>query len=257
MYDAGRTIAERGSIRQLRAHRKELLRDSNHLAAIALPRRRYRAAQQACLGRAARALRRPLPRRARRVDGRRRPPVDPQRPRSLDELAAVGRQRLRPRLRRLPAAGRPGRRPTGPAPCLLDFAWRVRRRITARRIRPRRDAAHRNALHQGHVRRLHGTRGPLDHHDDVQGGAGAQQGALGLHGDRRDGLLARARDRRPADRGRLALGVLPARTGRTDRADRGHQARARPASARRASAGSTPWARSRSRPRCSCSSTRS
>ena len=35
-----------------------------------------------------------------------------------------------------------------------------------------------------------------------------------------------------------------------------HQARARPASARRASAGSTPWARSRSRPPCSCSSTR-
>ena len=75
-------------------------------------------------------------------------------------------------------------------------------------------AAHRDALHQGRERGVHGAGRPLDHHDDVRGGPRAQQGALGLHRDRRHGLLARARDRRPADRGRLALGLLPARARR-------------------------------------------
>ena len=44
----------------------------------------------------------------------------------------------------------------------------------------------------------------------VRGGPGAQQGARDLHRDRRDRVLARARGRRPADRDRLAVGVLPA-----------------------------------------------
>ena len=56
--------------------------------------------------------------------------------------------------------------------------------------------------------------GAVDHHDDVRGRPGAQQGAVDLHRDRRDRVLARARDRRPADRDRLALGVLPARARR-------------------------------------------
>ncbi len=56
--------------------------------------------------------------------------------------------------------------------------------------------------------------GPVDHHDDVRRGTGAQQGARDLHRDRRHRLLARPRDRRAADRDRLALGLLPARSGR-------------------------------------------
>ena len=51
-------------------------------------------------------------------------------------------------------------------------------------------------------------------------GPGPQQGALDLHRDRRDRLLARARDRRAADRDRLALGLLPPRSRRARHADR-------------------------------------
>src|SRR6185295_16338677 len=45
----------------------------------------------------ARAVRRPLPRRARRLDDRRRASFDSHRPAHVDELAAVGRERLRAR----------------------------------------------------------------------------------------------------------------------------------------------------------------
>ena len=44
-------------------------------------------------------------------------------------------------------------------------------------------------------------------------GPGPEQRARDLHRDRRDRLLARARDRRPPDRDRLALGVLPSGAG--------------------------------------------
>ena len=71
------------------------------------------------------------------------------------------------------------------------------------------DAADRHPLHQGRERGVHGARGPVDHHDDVHRGAGAQQGAVDLHRDRRDRVLARARLRRAPDRDRLALGLLP------------------------------------------------
>ena len=65
-------------------------------------------------GRSRRALRRALPRRARRLDGRRRAAVDRGRPRPHDLAAAVGRLRLRARLRRPAAARRPRRRPARP-----------------------------------------------------------------------------------------------------------------------------------------------
>ena len=71
---------------------------------------------RASLGRAVPAVRRPLPRRARRLDGRRRAPVDPGRPRPHHLPAAVGRLGLRARLRRPAAARRPRRRPARPPP---------------------------------------------------------------------------------------------------------------------------------------------
>ena len=75
-------------------------------------------------------------------------------------------------------------------------------------------------------------------------GPGAQQGALHLHRDRRDRLLARARDRRAADGDRLALGVLPPGAGRARHAARRHPARAadrrRPAARRARSTSRAP-----------------
>ena len=55
------------------------------------PVRHRRALGRPPLGRPGPAVRRPLPRRARRLDGRRRAPVDPRRPRPLHLPAAVGR----------------------------------------------------------------------------------------------------------------------------------------------------------------------
>ena len=164
MYDADRTIAERTRIRQLDATGRKHMPAISHTR-LEHARRRHRQTQQARLGRAARALRRPLPRRARRLDGRRRAAVDPHRPRPLDQLAAVGRERVRARLRRLPAARRPRGRPPRSPQGLPDLAWRLRRCIAARRLRARREPAHRHALHQGHERSLHGARRALDHHD--------------------------------------------------------------------------------------------
>ena len=102
-----------------------------------------------------------------------------------------------------------------------DFPWRVRGCLGARRVRRRRVAAHRHALHQGRGAAFTAPAGLSIITTTFAEGRGAQQGALDLHRDGRDGLLARARDRRAADRGGLALGVLPARPGRADRADRG------------------------------------
>ena len=71
------------------------------------------------LGPPGRALRRALPRRARRLDGRRRAPVDPGRPRPHHLAAAVDRLGLRARLRRAAAARRSRRRPARPQRVLL------------------------------------------------------------------------------------------------------------------------------------------
>ena len=55
----------------------------------------------------------------------------------VDELAPVGRERVRARLRRLPAARRPRRRPARPAARVPDLARRLRRRVRVRRLRER------------------------------------------------------------------------------------------------------------------------
>src|SRR5215218_8207690 len=59
------------------------------------------------------ARRRPVRRRARRVDRQRRAALDRDRPRVLLRRPVMGRQRLRARVRRLPAARRSYRRPAG------------------------------------------------------------------------------------------------------------------------------------------------
>ena len=89
------------------------------------------------------------------------------RPRHVDELAAVGRERVRARLRRLPAARRPRRRPARTSARVPDRARRVRRRVGARRPRRRRHATDRDPLHQGRQRRVHRAGRPLDHHHDA------------------------------------------------------------------------------------------
>ncbi len=191
------------------------------------PRRRHRPAQQDRLGRAARALRRPLPGRPRRLDDRRRASVDPCRPRHVDQLAPVGRERLRARLWRLPPPRRPRCRPARQAPHVPDLARRLRRRVRPRRARERRHAARHHPLHQGRQRRLHRARRTVDHHDVVRRGPGAQQGPVDLHRNRRHRLLARPRLQRAADRDRLAVGVPVPGSARADRAPGGHPPRAR------------------------------
>src|SRR6204780_2644439 len=84
----------------------------------------HTALEPSSVGHPDRALRSAVPRRARRFDGRRRPARHPDRPRAVHVLAAVGRQRLRARLRRPPAA-LPPRRPPAPAGLsLLAAAFR-------------------------------------------------------------------------------------------------------------------------------------
>ena len=162
------------------------------------------------MGGAARPLRRPLPRRPRRLDGRHGASQHPQRAPSLDHQPPVGGERLRTRLRRLPAPGRARGRPARAQARVRDRDRRVPARLPARRARDGRDGPDRDQVHQGHRGRLHRAGGALDHHDDVRGRAGAQQGARDLRGDGSERVLARARARRPPHDARLALVLLPA-----------------------------------------------
>ena len=65
-------------------------------------------------------------------------------------------------------------------------------------------------------------------------GPARNKALVDLHRHRRDRVLARARDRRPADRDRLALGVLPPRAGRARHAARRASGSCRGPPARRA-----------------------
>src|SRR5215208_3653537 len=162
------------------------------------------------LGCTDRALRRRLSRCPRRVDGRCSPALDPRRPRAEHIRAAVGRVRLRARIRRAPAARRPNRRPAGPQAHAADRTGRFRRRVRSRRAGRRRHRAGARTLRQGPERGVHRARRPVDHHDDVPGGPGAQPSAEHLHDGRRERLLPRPGAGRGADRDRVALDV-PAR----------------------------------------------
>ena len=164
-----------------------------------------------------RAVRRPVPRRPRRVDGRDGPAVDRIGARAHDVAAAVDRVRVRPGLRRLPAARWPHGGPAGSTAGAADRARGLHRRVRARGPRQRRHAAGHHALPQGRGRRVHGSRRAVDHHDPVRRGPGAQPRAEHLHRHRRERVLARSRGRRPADRAGLALD-LPAAGADRDRA---------------------------------------
>ena len=209
------------------------------------------------VGAPGRALRRPLPRRARRVDGRHGAPVDPLRARPDHLAAPVGRVRLRARLRRPAAARRPRRRPARPQTRTDHRSLGLRRRVGDRRPRQRRHAARHHARPEGHERRVHGARRPLDHHDDVRGGPEPQPRARLLHRHRGERLLARPRVRRPAHRARLALDVPapgPVRAG--DPVPGAARGPARQDHPRRRGVATTSPARSRSPRRCCCSCAR-
>ncbi len=188
---------------------------------ISRPRRRQRPAEPPRLGRAARALRRALPRRPRRLDDRSGAALDPHRPRYVDQLAAVGGECLRARLRRLSAARRARRRPARAATDVPDLARCLRGRLRPGRAGQRRRPARGHALHQGRRRRLHRPRRAVHHHHELRRGAGAQQGPVDLHGNRGDWLLARSGVQRGSDRDRLALGVPVPRPARAADAARG------------------------------------
>ena len=172
------------------------------------------------LGAHGRALRRAVPRRARRVDGRDGAAVDQIRPRPQHLAAAVDRLRIRARLRRLPAARRARRRSARPPARATDRARRLHRGISARRPRQRRHRARGHALSQGRGRGVHRTGRPLDHHDPVHRRPGAQPRAQHLHRDGRQRVFARPRGGRAAHRARLALDVPAARPDRARAAGR-------------------------------------
>ena len=184
------------------------------------------------LGPAGSPLRRALPRRPGCLDGRDGASVDRVRPRPDDLAAAVDRLWLRPRLRRLPAARRPGGRPARPPAGPAARARRLHRRLGPRRRGERRDAARRHPLPQGRIGRVHRAGRAVDHHDALRRGAGAQPRPRHLHRDRRERVLLRPRVRRVADRARLALDVPAAG------ADRAEPAARRPTPAARRPRGS-------------------
>ena len=142
-------------------------------------------------------------------------------------------ERVRARLRRLRAAGRPRGRPARPAPDVPGRARRLHRLLGPRRPRRRGLDADPGPLRHRRQRRLHDARGALDHHHDLRRGPDAQPRAAGLRRRGRGRVLARARRRRGADRDRLALGLLRAR----DRGLGDPRARAALRAARRAAAG--------------------
>ena len=160
------------------------------------------------LGAHGRAVRRPLPRRARRLDGRHGPALDRDRPRPHHLPAAVGRVGLRARLRRPAAARRPRRRPARPparaarsrSPCspsprplggLVDDGTLL---VATRFLKGA--AAAFTAPAGLSIITTTFAEGP------------ARNRALSIYtATRRQRVLARPRVRRPADRARLALDV--------------------------------------------------
>ena len=173
------------------------------------------------LGTHGRTVRRVVPGRPRRVDGRHGAAVDRVGPGADDLAAAVGRVGLRARVRRLPVARRPVGGPAGPAAHAARRPRRVHRGVRGRRSRRQRHAAGPHAFPQGRLGGVHRPRGPLDHHHSLRRGPGAQPRAEHLHRDRRERLLDGPGGRRAPDRARLALGVPAAGADRARAARRG------------------------------------
>ena len=155
------------------------------------------------------------------------------------ERPPVGHQRLRPRLRRVPAARRPGRRHAGPPPDLPRRDRRVHRRLAARRAGLVRGLADRRPRLPGPRRGDHHAGRAVDPLHDVPRGPRAQHRARRL--GRRRRLRCRGRRaarRRPHRRPQLGVDLLRQRPGRRRRLRRWRRSCSRRA-ATPASRGST------------------
>ena len=140
--------------------------------------------------------------RARHRDRERRPAVHPARSRVLTGEPPVGDQRLRARLRRLPAARRAHGRPPRPAPHLPARARALHARLVALRARVERGLAHRLPGRSG-ARRGDDLAGrALDPDHDLPGGSRPEHRPRRLGRSRRlrrrRGRAARRRAHRPA-----------------------------------------------------------
>ena len=165
------------------------------------------------------ALRGAVHRGSRCVDRQRRPAEHRQGPGLLGGESAVGRERVRDRLRRLPAARRTGCRPARQAASLHGRPDRGRGRIARRGLRGHPGTADRGPRRSGPGRgdRLPGS--AVDRHLDVQGRRRAQQGPRGV--GRRGGLGrggGSAARRHPHRVAWLGVGPLGQRPGSGDRA---------------------------------------
>ena len=163
-------------------------------------------------------VRRPVHGRPRHRDRERRSALDPERPRVLPGEPPVGDQRLRPGLRRVPAARRPGRRHAGPPPHLPRRHRRVHRGLAAGRAglvggvpdrRPRLPGPRRGDHHAGRT---------VDPLHDVHRGPRAQHRARRLGCRRRLRRRGRRTPRwRPHRRPQLGVDLLRQRAGRCRR----------------------------------------
>ena len=161
-------------------------------------------------------------------DRERRAALHQDRSRVLPAEPPMGDQRLRARLRRVPAPRRPRRRPARAASPLPRRPRRVHDRVARRRARVERGVADRRARGAGPRGGHHLARRALDSLDDVHRGPRAQRRARRLGRRRR----LRRRSRRPARRRahrsvELVVDLLRQRAGRRARV------RARPAAAER------------------------
>ena len=158
----------------------------------------------------------------RRRDRERRAAVDPGRPRVLAAEPAVGDQRIRARVRRLPAARRAIRRPPRPPSRLHGRNRHLHDRLAPVRPRVERRVAHCLPRVAGSRGRDHHPGSTLDPRCDVRGGPRAQHRAGGLGSrrrrrSRRRGALRRHPHRPPV----LGVDLLRQRPGRNRRTDPG------------------------------------
>ena len=140
----------------------------------------------------------PVPRLPRRLDRERRFSIDQARARVLRTEPAVGRERLRAHLRRIPAARRARRRPRRPPPHPCRRPHPVYARLARRRRSAQRRSAHRRPAGPGHRRRDDVPGRALDHHHNLHQPSRPQhrRRSLGRHSRPRRRLRRRTQ-RRP------------------------------------------------------------
>ena len=137
------------------------------------------------------------------------------RPASVGGEPAVDRERLHARVRRLPAARRPRRRPARAQAPVPDRPRDLHRSVAARRPRRQRGHADRRPRAAGPRRRADLAGRAVDHRHDVRRGRRAREGARRLGRDRDRRLRRRPGPRRRADAVLLlAVDLLRQRPGR-------------------------------------------